>query len=496
MKVEPTNIWLLDPNTEKWGLMQPVLTPDAFEGKTSNLNEEGLYSTKIFGRQGTRDRDKTESYIDVRLPIFTPKYFKDMISLKSIYLGIIKGKEYAIWDDTQKDFIKSNIIEGDTGFAFFMSHYGELEPKETDSFKRKKKIKLFKEKRDIALSSKIIVLPAGLRDIDFLPDGGVSEHELNDYYRKLIFRSRSLQSDKIDETDPIYDNIRWGLQEAFNTIDDFIFNSTKGKGGFWQRKTIRRSVFGGTRNVIIAKKISFEDCDDDDVNNPNVTLIGVYQSLLAYAPVCVYSLTNGFLTNIFTPSIDMARLVDKKTFNSRYTKVAIETVEKWTTYDGLVKLFNGYGNPVLRNKPIIINDHYLSLTYDDGNQVMLLNDIDDLPEGLDKKLVHPTTYMELFYLECSPIIESKRLQVTRYPVEGLGSCIPTIPIIKPTNDGGGKRERINESGEVIGKYHFFPEYSKDQTYFDGMSVPLSRYSRMGADKLLSGQGESPESVTS
>lgn len=481
MAQSATKVRLLDPHVWKWRLNQPVTTADTFEGQTSNLNPNGLYSTEIFKRVGTPERDDTPSYIDIKIPIFNPTYFNDMVSLKSLYADIIKGKGYAVWDDTQKDFIKSNVIEGDTGFSFFMSHFGELEPKETDSYKRKKKIAVFRRDKGIALTDKVLVIPAGIRDIDFMPNGTVSEQEVNDYYRKLIFRSAALTRDKIEEDDPIYDNIRWGLQEAFNTVDGHLLDLFKGKTGFMQRKVIRRSVFGGTRNVITARKVSVDDSRNDKVLDPNSVIIGMYQSLMAYAPINVYSLTNGFLSGVFSEGIDMAKLINRKTMKSEYTQVDIGVVEKWTSYDGLVKLFNGYSNPNLRNKPVIIDGKAVSLTYDDGKRVMLLNDIDELPPGFDPKHVHLTTYTELFYMECSPLIERKLFQVTRYPIEGLGSCFPARPIIKPANDHVGFRERFDSSGEKIGEYTFFPEYQEKPSWFDGMSISNVKIAGAGAD---------------
>lgn len=476
-----TKIWLLDPSKWKWGLNRPVTTADTFEGQTSNLNPDGLYSTEIFKRVGTYERDDTSSYIDIKIPIFNPTYFNDMVSLKGLYLDIIKGKGFATWDASQKDFIKSNVIEGETGFAFFMQHYGELEPKETDSSKRKKKIEVFKKFKDTALTSKIVVIPAGIRDIDFLPNGSVSEQEINDLYRKLIFRSSSLTREKVDETDPLYDNIRWGLQESFNAIDSHLLNLFKGKTGFMQRKVIRRSTFGGTRNVITARKVSVDDCRNNKTLDPNTAIIGVYQSLMAYAPINVFSLTNGFLSTVFTEGIDMAKLVNRKTFESEYTQVDIGMVEKWTTYDGLVKLFNGFSNPNLRNKPVIINGKGVGLTYDDGKRVMLLQDINELPEGFDKTKVHLTTYTELFYMECSPLIESKLLQLTRYPIEGLGSCFPSKPLVKPTNDHVGFRERFDTAGDKMYDYSFFPEFVEKPSWFDGMSISNVKLALAGGD---------------
>ena len=483
MSRKPTNFTLLDPNKVPWSLMKPVTVADTFEGQTSNLNDDGLYSTAIFGRVGTDERDKTESYIDITLPIFNPTYFKALVQLKGLYAEIIKGKTYAIWDDAEKDFIKSNILEGDTGFAFFMSHFAELDPKQNESFKRKQKIDLVEQFRDRALSSRILVMPAGIRDVEIVPATGfVSENEINDLYRKLIFRSKSLNVRNIDLTDPVYDNIRWGLQESFNNIADFLFKMQEGKRGFMQRRMSRRAIFGATRNVITSRKVSVENADTNITGDPNSTIIGLHQALLGFSLVATHELTNGFLSEVFTSGMGMARLIDPKTLNSTYVEVDSLVVDKFTSSDGLTSLFNGYGSPNLRNRDIKIAGHYLALVYDDGKNVMLLHDIDDLPEGYDKKLVRPVTYTQFFYMQCVPAIEKKMLQVTRYPITGIGSIYPSRVFVMPTNSTSGERTLLDIDGQTaITKYHFFPGYTKNPSYFDGMSISNVRLELAGGD---------------
>lgn len=485
MSRKPTNFTLLDPNKVPWALMKPVTVADAFEGQTNNLNDQGLYSTEIFGRVGTAERDTTISYIDVTLPIFNPTYFKALIQLKSLYGEIIKGRAYATWDPVEKDFIKSNLIEGETGFAFFMSHFYELDPKQNESFKRKQKIDLVDKFKSQALSSNVIVIPAGIRDIEFTPNGTgsvVTENEVNDLYRKLIFRSKSLNIKNIDTTDPVYDGIRWGLQESFNNIADFFFNMQEGKRGFMQRRMSRRAIFGATRNVITSRKVSVEDCDNNVTGDPNSTIIGLFQALLGFNLVAIHQLTNGFLNEVFTSGMGTARLVDPKTLNAVYVEVGPSVVDKFTSSDGLTSMFNGYGSPNLRNRDIKISGHYLGLVYDDGKDVMLLHDIDDLPEGLDRKLVRPVTYTQFFYMQCVPEIEKKMLQVTRYPITGIGSIYPSRVFVMPTNSTSSSRNLLDLDGQtVITKFNYFPTYTKNPSYFDGMSIANIRIGLAGAD---------------
>ena len=157
--MEPTNIELVDPKKENWVLKKPVTTTDVVEGMTNNLHPDGLYSTTIFGRMGTPERKTTEAYINLKLEVFPPVVFKVLKSLKSLYSGIMQGVTYALWDETQKDFIKSNILEGDTGFSFFLKHFDQIVFKRNNSPSRGANIYFLEKYRDSFLTSKYIIFP-------------------------------------------------------------------------------------------------------------------------------------------------------------------------------------------------------------------------------------------------------------------------------------------------------------------------------------------------
>ncbi len=479
--MKPTNITLLNPNKVAWALMQPVTSTDINEGITNNLHEEGLYSTTIFNRVGSKERDRTESFIDVKIPIFNPTYFKALIQLKGLYSAIIRGSEYALWDDNETDFIKSNMLEGETGYGFFMTHFYKLEPKLNESFKRKQRVDLFNRFKDIALTHRLIVIPAGIRDIQIQPSGGISEPEINELYRKLLFRARGVFVTKGDENNPIYDNVRWGIQSAYLDIDEFIFRMSDGKRGFFQRKVANRGTVGATRNVITARKVSIANADEDDGADVNSTDIGVYQALLAFEYVARYCLLNGWLARVFTVGSPTAKLVNPKTFEYEYVEVDNNIVDKWTSSDGLNKLFNGFNNRLLRNKPIKINGYFLGLIYDDGKKVKMVGDVNELPDGYDKKYLTPMTYMELFYLSTYKEIQSKLVQNTRYPITGVGSIYPAKVIIKPT-DNAEKRLILDDDWEVQDVCHQYPIKEDNPSYYDAMSTDSAKDKLLGADK--------------
>lgn len=489
--VLPANMTLLDFSKVLYKLMTPVSSTDINEGLTHNLHDEGLYSVPIFGRVGTKERDETESYIDIKLPIFNPIYLHTLIKLKGLYKGILNGSEYVIWDDQLKDFIKSNLLEGHTGYSFFMNHFHELNIPLNESYRRKQKIKFINEFKRICLTDKILVLPAGIRDIQYNPNGSFTEPEINDLYRKLIFKTRSISLGSVPTKEEInsniFDNIRWGLQSSFNEIDDYIFNLLDHKRGIIQNKVNKRGVVGGSRNVITARKVSMEDADNPPNIDFNTVDIGLFQSLVIFEYVVRYCIFNGYVNKVFTKGTGNAKLVNVKTLEYEYVEVDNEIVDKWTSSDGLNKIINTLDNRELRDKPIMINNHYLGLVYDDGQRVKIIGDINEIPfeEYRNKKYVYPLTYYTLFYLECVKLIETtKAIQNTRFPIRTQGSIRPSFPNILTTN----KTKTcmlLDDYWENDYRLNNFPiqNFKQDEYshFFDAMSVDPSHERAYGSD---------------
>lgn len=479
--MKPTNLSLLDPRTIVPGVFKPVTSTDAFEGMTQNLNDDGLYSLEIFGKLGSKERDSTEAFIDVKLPIFNPTFLKALIQIKALYQGILRGAEYGVWDEETKDFIKSNILEGQTGFSFFVKMFPKTVFALTESYKRKQRVTLVNDNRDKALTDKVLVIPAGLRDIQFQASGAPTEPEITDLYRNLMFRTRVVLGGRDDAENPLYDSVRWGLQNAFNDIDQYLFGLMEGKGGVLQKRMSTRGVHGGTRNVITARKVSRAKLKTKNGVDPNSVDMGLYQCLLNFSYVCAHGMMNKYLNSIFTSGSQNAKLVNKKTLEFEYVEVQASTVEKWTTYTGLNKLFNGFADAALRNKEIVVDWHYLALVYDDGKDVCVLGDINDLPEGKDRKLVRPITYMELFYLSCHDVISEQVTQQTRYPIIGIGSIFPAKVNLLTIAGATSRVVRNPVDWEEKETCHRFPQRTETPDYFDAMSVDPSREAGLDSD---------------
>lgn len=483
--MKPTKIKLLDPKTIFPPLINEVTSGDTFDRGTHNLHEEGLYSSEIFGRVGRQERFTKEGYINTGAPILNPTYFKTVVGLNNgqngLYAGILKGTVYAKWDSQKKDFIKSDIIEGQTGYSFFINHLPEFSPELKDSHTRKQAIRLLLENKDKAVLKRFIVIPAGLRDIEHRPDGGVKEKEINKTYQRLIFRARSLQEiHERDENDPIYDSSRASIGEIINEIDNELFETLNGKGGFLQSKVGTRGLVSSTRNVLVARRVGRANLDENDGKGINSTDIGLYQAMLQFNYSCLHDLTTGFLSGVFTTGANVGKLVNPKTLTVEYVDLKPDVISKWTTVEGLNKLIYGFKNVHLRHKPVTIEKYYLGLVYDDGKEVKLMSDINELPEGRDKQYVTPLTYFEMFYLICNQSITNNMMQQTRYPIIGIGSCYPSFTNLV-TGSENKPRTVLNEVWEPDYRCLSYPAKADKPVYYDAMSVDISRYALLDAD---------------
>lgn len=459
---------------------------DSYDGGTDNFHDEGLFSTTIFGRVGDPRREETFGVIDAKVNVFHPLVFKNLLKIKRLYGEIIKGTEYAVFDEKLKDFVRSDEIDGETGFNFFLQHWHKIVFKKNDSIKRNQYIDLVEKYKDRALTNKILVLPAGLRDLEPNPDGKDVEGEINEFYRKIISITNTLSSQTNLDT-YLTDNARLSIQNAFNSIFSYILSLLKGKTGFILKKWARRKVFNSTRSVLTAQVNTVSNLASGDSPGWNNTTIGIAQLLKAILPVGVHKVLNHpFIIEAFPSSDNTCFLLDKKTLKREMVRLDNKTLDKWTTQNGVEGLFDNFMEHSVRSKPIEIGGYYLGLIYVDNKKgFKLIYDIDDLNNypWMKKEFIRPITYVEFFYLMGYQDWNKYPMSNTRYPISGAGSIFPSYVFCKTTTLSEVRYE-LDEDGELIkeNKAISFPILT-GATFVDALSVSHSRLSGLGADKI-------------
>lgn len=475
----PFNVKLIDNNRSRVSGILPVASLDIFDSATGEFHPQGLYSNIIFGREGERSRDKQYSFINLRTKVFQPTYFEELRRLKGLYAEILTQRSYATWDASIKDFVKATPIDGRTGFSFFMEHFDDLRILEGKSAARKRRVKFLKKWKDKALIDYLIVLPAGLRDVTIKDDGQYEEDDVASLYRKVLGVANTINPDLMKGDDPALDARRKNLQNGLVDVYNYIMGMINGKRGFAQRKFAARRVFYSTRNVISAMETGGFDLDDPRMPHVNETFVGVNQFAKAGEPLFIRQFKQGPLADFLYDLNEEPKAINPKTLKREPITVVQKQLDKWLTNDGIVGIVNNFKEPLIQKQPVKIGKHYVKLIYIDDDTYMLLDSIDDLPEGLDKNKVRPMTWLELMYITCRDFQHKPRNLQTRFPVTGTESAYPTRPKLKSTTPALTLRERM-PNGEISDNIDYeFPDIR--ESVFATMAVHPSRLKGLGGD---------------
>lgn len=426
------DIFLLNVNKSEVSGLKPVTTLNSYIGSTKNFDPDGLYSTDIFGPIGSPQRDEIFSYIDVKTEIISPTVAFTLFELKRLYKGIMAGTDFAIWNTETKDFdaARASTPGADTGYAFFIKHFKELTPKPNHSRTRQEAIDFFYKFRDISLSRYVLVYPAGLRDLRVSGDSE-KEHELGGMYRSLITISKTI-SEK-GNTSPLINVPRWKTQKAFNDIWENFFLLMDGKKGYSRGKVVSRSLTDGTRNVLSPLDSTSRVMGAPDSYRPTDTLVGLHQGLRSILPVTQHYMLKRYMAGINYGG-GYLKLINKKTLESEVVRVKSKTYDLYTTPEGVETILHSFTVPPKRHAAIEIEGYYMALVYQADGVFKVFYDINELPEGFDRKHVAPITLAELLYLSGYDVWNEYFMFITRYPVAGTGSTYPSTIRIETTVD--------------------------------------------------------------
>ncbi len=431
----PFNIKILDPKDERIKKFRPITALDIFDNTGVNFHPDGLFSTIIFGKVGEERRFDTFSYINAKAAVFHPRFFERLMSLKRLYMDIVSGKGYALWNDKEKDFEPSDPINGKTGFNFFLTHWKEIRFSPTNSPEKMEAQKLITNYKHVAMTDRVMVLPAAMRDLEIGDDGRNEEDEINKIYRKLLAIANTIPGEGRANDRDVSDAARFKLQMTFNEIHESLEALIEGKRKLVLGKWASRHIADGTRNVISPLDEAIIELGDPGNVGPNHTVYGLYQAIRACRPVAIFEFKNNFLNFIHNGPGSPVRLINKNTLKSETVHLKPEDWDRWFSDEGIDKLFTLFQNVEMRHKPVVVGNHYMALVYkNDKGDVRLLKDISELPDNLDKNDVSPATYAELIYMSVAKRLNTLPLFVTRYPVASLGSIYPSISYIKTTTN--------------------------------------------------------------
>ena len=378
MNKPPFNVRIVDPKEyiTKWGLL-PVTNHAIYESSSTRFHPDGFFSEVIFGPIGSNERLVKKGYIDLHTTVITPHIYKQLLTLKNYYQDILSGRVYAYFDEEMHDFVKTTKDDpnGKTGYSFFISHLKDIEFPETGSNIRHMKIELLHKYSDRLLMRQLIVIPAGMRDARN-DDGQVKSEDINKIYFSLLSLSKAMPDDDSEES-PLFDTIRYQIQNKVQQVFQYIANLFDGKGGFAQSKYAARSVVWGARNVITAPPIDrITSADSPAMLKSDEAEVPLFQAIKECQPLLINKLNTIFFNQIFTSQSLQIPLIQASTQKLQMHSISQDTLQLFTTADGITELSNKFREASFQMKPITVpieddttDTYYLYMVYDAGDTI-------------------------------------------------------------------------------------------------------------------------------
>lgn len=469
-----------------------ITSPNIFSPNSNKFHPQGLFSEEIFGSITSMDRFTTEAAIALNTRIIHPMIFASNIKSKSLYVNILAGKQYALFDDIKNDFVLADKDDqgAQTGFQFFISNISKLanSVNETNSLRAANRQKLYSKYKDRLTATHLICLPAGLRDLD-LKSARLSNDDINKIYMSIINITMSLSGYHLSE-DPIFDGIRYQLQMKVSEVYEYLLNVISGKGGFLQKHYGARKIAFSTRNVISAPTNDADTTDDPSMIKADETMVPMLNLIKCFQPFFVNYVKRKLYGEIFVHgSTEKVAVIDPKTLGIQYTMLKPNEINKYTTSEGVTKIINQFKHVGFRESPISITDNtgkmfYLLLVYNAYDKVFVGKSLEDLERlvsehgiNFDKKSVQPMRWVEFLYIAGVNISKDKHAFVTRYPVLGDGSIYPCKIHVITTNPS--KKVSVIFSHMVKFQLPHYPVIGNP--YFESLIIHQSRLPGLSAD---------------
>lgn len=438
VKVDPIFAWILHAEDDELKHIQEVSRTDTFDGASNEFHDDGLFSTRIFGRVGSPERDERYGKINLKVRIFHPAFYERLGMVKRLYRDILDGTATAVFDKNEKDFVRDAGPDAETGYSFFMRHFKKIEFRKNTSNRRSENIDFIVDRMERATMKNLIVIPAGIRDVEMDENGRPRKDEINDFYTRVLSIAGSIIMSSDLETDA-YDQVRRSLTHAiydlYKHIEGFI-----GGEKFINQKVVSRRVHDSTRNVLTSMNTGGLYLGAPNSPTFDATTVGVHQAASTFAPHVIGWLRRGVLDKIVQADEGVVPLINKKTLKIDYVQLQPMTRMRFTSEDGIRSLIDRLRNVQDRHKPVELDGYYLTLIYQDDKYFKVFDDINELPSSFDKNKVRPISLVELIYLSGYNKWGKLFATVTRYPVNNEDSIYPTRLYCKTTAKGLMLRE--------------------------------------------------------
>jgi len=257
--------------------MTPVTAQEYTIGKGNAYHPEGLFSESIFGSQSSPDRRKTFSYIDLNCKVLHPAMYVVFRQLNRKIIDIIKkDSSYNIGQDGE-------LIPSDdgqiNGLKTLIDNFDKINFSANDKEFRSDMIDMIRSyyKNGMLFISKVLVIPAGYRDIEIDPiQNEIRVDPVNEYYQKIIRLSIQLLSMQSDE---IYDVLSANMNQLVLNLYTYLSQKLAKKEGLVRKNILGKRADFTARGVIVG---AGDEIKVDEIGVPIRMLVKLYEPFVIY----------------------------------------------------------------------------------------------------------------------------------------------------------------------------------------------------------------------
>lgn len=234
-------------DVEKFTRGLPQVTSTSYETRTGEWDEEGLFSEKLFGVDGSLERQKSFAYIDLNAKVMHPIAYRELVGRIDRRLEKFFSTEES-FSVTQSGEL---ILDpgGVTGLNSLIDIFDKIKFK-GGTADRESIIKLLKNSYNAGtlFISRLPVIPPHFRPAYKDEAGQWIVDELNEIYIKIMRQAAQLKS--AGGAGPLFDLLNFRLQLAVNEHDAFIKRKIQKKSGIIRGSLLGKRVDFSGRAVI------------------------------------------------------------------------------------------------------------------------------------------------------------------------------------------------------------------------------------------------------
>jgi hypothetical protein len=226
--------------------LAPVKTTE-YLTKTGEWTEDGLFSEKIFGVEGSLDRQKVFAYIDLNAYVMHPMGFKELVGRIDRRLeNFFSTEESFSVTSSGELFVDPN---GVTGINALKDLFPKIKFK-GGTAAREKIIKLVTDayKSGTLFINKLPVIPPHFRPAYQDEANQWIVDELNEVYIKIMRQASQIKS--VGSGSALYDLLNYRLQLTMNEHDAFVKRKVQKKSGLVRGNMMGKRVDYSGRAVI------------------------------------------------------------------------------------------------------------------------------------------------------------------------------------------------------------------------------------------------------